>query len=160
MSFDFRFEPPSPAELEEMNKSECPYTEKCNEWDCENCKFEGSDDMSEYVIKAGMLDITIDNEFGPLDWIDQTLDQDDDLSYIEFYHISFMGPRINNEEGETCRSGSFRGREDAFFAKMRRIKEMIKNCGYNADLIKFYADNECPYSEATININLAGGELE
>ena len=113
--------------------------------------------MNEYLRKALFVDVTIQNEFGPLDWVDQTLDQNECGEYTEYYHISFTGPCI--EDGETCTSGSFRGREDGFFAKMRRIKDMIINCGMSAELIKFYADKDCPYSEVTININLDGGEL-
>lgn len=129
----------------------------CGEYEITFKEIKGDDIMNEYVIKANILDASIHNEFGPLDWVDQTLDQDGDGNYTGHYHISFTGPRIKKDE--TCRSAGFRGREDGFFAKMHRIKEMIKNCGMTADLIKFYADNECPYSEATINIHLDGGEL-
>lgn len=160
MSFNYRFEPPTVAELEDMMYCECPYDTYCEgEFDCEPCKYDkGDDNMNEYVRKALFVDVTIQNEFGPLDWIDQTLDQEGDI-YTGKYHISFMGPRIDTEAGETCMSGGFRGREDGFFAKMHRIKNMLINCGMTADLIKFYADNECPYSEATIHIHLDGGEL-
>jgi len=115
----------------------------------------GDDIMNQnpYTVKATFIDASIQNEFGPLDWIDQTLHEDG------MYSISFTGPRVNYEEGELCRSAGFLGRQDAFFSKMHKIKNMIKNCGYNAELIKFDADKDCPYSEATINMNLAGGEL-
>lgn len=114
--------------------------------------YEGGDTMKrEYEQQANIVDASIQSEFGPLDWIDQTLHEDSK------YSISFMGPRI--EDNETCMSAGFRGREDGFFAKMRRIKEMIHNCGYNAELIKFEADKDHPYSEATINLKLDGSEL-
>lgn len=154
MSFDYRFEVPSVDELEEMGRSECPYTEKCNKWDCEDCKYEGSENMNEYVKQSIALNEDIEKEFAPLEWVDITVYEDEGTG-----SISFTGPRINSEEGETCKSESFRKREDAFFTKMRGIKKLIHCHNMTADLIKFYADNECPYSEATININFEGGEL-
>lgn len=159
MSFNYRFEPPT---INELNAKDiyCPYDSYCEgEFDCEPCRHNRGENMHEYERKALFLDVSIQNEFGSLDWADQTLDQDDELNYTGHYHISFTGPCIDTEAGETCRSAGFRGREDGFFSKMHRIKNMIKNCGMTAELIKFYADKDCPYSEATININLDGGEL-
>lgn len=107
--------------------------------------------MNPYTNKANILDTKIQNKFGPLDWIGQTLYEDGK------YHISFMGPRI--QKGETCISTSFVKREEKFFAKMRRIVTMIHHSGYAASMIRFEADRDCPYSESRIEINLTGGEL-
>lgn len=112
----------------------------------------GDDSMvNEYVAKSILLNASIENEFGPLDWVDTTVHQEDGTG-----SISFTGPTLSERDWEP---GAFKGAEDAFFAKMRRIKEMIKNCGFAAELIKFEADCDCPYSEATININFDGAEL-
>ena len=105
-----------------------------------------------YTQESIKLNDKIEEEFAPLDWADITVYEEDGTG-----SITFTGPCI--QEGETCTSAGFRGREDAFFAKMRRIKNMIKGLGMTADLIQFYADRNCPYSEATININFEGGEL-
>lgn len=105
-----------------------------------------------YTQESIKLNDKIEEKFAPLDWADITVYEQDGTG-----SITFTGPCI--QEDETCTSASFRGREDGFFAKMRRIEEMILNCGYNAELIKFEADRDHPYSEATININFEGGEL-
>ena len=110
--------------------------------------------MNSYKIKADFIDATIVNEFGQLDWFEPTLKENG------MYTITFIGPRVDEERKETCKSASFLGRQDAFFSKIHKIKNMIKNCGYNAELIKFEATKELPYSEAKINMNLSGGELE
>lgn len=116
--------------------------------------YEGGDIMKrEYEEQARILDASIQGEFGPLDWFGQTLHDDSK------YSMTLIGPHIDKDRKETCMSASFRGREDGFFAKMRRIKEMIHNCGYNAELIMFEADRDHPYSEATINLKLDGSEL-
>ena len=43
MSFDYRFEPPTMRELEDMAYSECPFDPK----DCENCFWDCSDEEVE-----------------------------------------------------------------------------------------------------------------
>lgn len=84
------------------------------------------------------LNMKIQKEFNPLKWVDITHYEDGTGS------ISFT------DDGEP---------EDQFFNKMYEIKEFVKTFGYAAELIKFPADCECPYHEATININFNGGEL-
>ena len=84
------------------------------------------------------LNLDIQKNFNPLNWIDITNFEDGTGS------ISFT------DDGESS---------DLFFSKMRSIKEFIKGFGYSAELIKFPADCECPYNEATIRINFYGGEL-
>lgn len=108
--------------------------------------------MSEYTMKSILLNAAIENEFAPLDWVDITVYDEDGTG-----SISFTGPHVKDDE--TCKSAGFIGRQDGFFSKMHKIKNMIQNCGYSAELIKFEADKLCPYSEATININFEGGEL-
>ena len=88
---------------------------------------------------ALQLNDKIETEFNPLNWIDITIWQDDGRLSISF-----------TDTGES---------EDMFFNKMKSIKKFIKSFGYTAELIKFHADCDCPYPEATININLEGGEL-
>ncbi|WP_405283110.1 hypothetical protein [Methanobrevibacter sp.] len=84
------------------------------------------------------LNIEIQKKFAPLSWVDLT-HYDDGTGSISF-----------TDCGEP---------EDQFFNKMCEIKEFVKTFGYTAELIKWRADCECPYHEATININFHGGEL-
>lgn len=84
------------------------------------------------------LNIAIQKEFNPLNWVDITNYENGTGS------ISFT------DDGES---------EDVFFDKMSKIKEFVKTFGYAAELIKWPADCDCPYTEATININFNGGEL-
>ena len=84
------------------------------------------------------LNLEIQKEFAPLSWVDIT-HYDNGTGSISF-----------TDDGES---------EDVFFNKMYKIKEFVKNFGYTAELIKFSADCDCPYAEATININFNGGEL-
>lgn len=143
----------APTDMEYQDDiCECHFEEKCSEFDCENCKL-GSETMKgEYIEKSNLLNAAIENEFGPLYWADITLYGDGETG-----SITFTGPSISERE---WKPGAFRGAEDAFFAKMRRIKDMIKNCGFSASLTRFEADCDCPYSEARIDINFAGAELE
>ena len=85
------------------------------------------------------LTLAIQKNFNPLNWIDITNYEDGTGS------ISFT------DDGES---------EDEFFAKIANIKEFIKKFGYSASLTKYEADKLCPYSEARIDINFDGGELE
>ena len=115
---------------------------------------EGGDIMRrEYEQQAKILDAAIQGEFGPIDWFDQTLHED------STYSITLIGPHVDTDNDETCTSISFIAREDGFFSKMHKIKNMIKYAGYNVELIKFEANKDCPYSEATINVKLDGSEL-
>lgn len=91
------------------------------------------------VRKSIALNDAIEKAYKPLNWIDTTIWQDRDIESISF-----------TDTGES---------KDLFFNKMRNIKEFVKSFGYTAELIKFPADCECPYHEATININFNGGEL-
>ena len=109
--------------------------------------------MSKYQIECNILDATIQNEFGPLDWADQTLDEDEDL-----YSITFTGPTYTEccDEDGNLDGIKLLALQDGFFAKMHGIKRMLHNCGYNDVTLKKYEANKCdPFSEATININLA-----
>lgn len=91
------------------------------------------------IIEAFLeLNLDIQKEFAPLSWVDIT-HYDDGTGSISF-----------SDDGESA---------DLFFSKMRSIKEFIKGFGYSVELIKFPADCECPYNEATIRINFYGGEL-
>lgn len=85
------------------------------------------------------LNMAIQKEYSPLYWADIT-NYGDGTGSISF-----------TDCGESA---------DEFFSKMRSIKDFIKGFGYNASLTKFEADKLCPYHEARIDINFAGGELE
>ena len=93
----------------------------------------------EIVEKSFALNDAIEDAYQPLNWIDITIWQDRDIGSISFTDV-----------GES---------EDLFFSKMLSIKEFVKSFGYNAELIKWPADCDFPYHEATININFNGGEL-
>ena len=84
------------------------------------------------------LNIAIQKEFNPLNWIDVTKYEDGTGS------ISFA------DDGESA---------DEFFTKMVSVKDFIKGFGYSASLTKYEADKLCPYNEARIDINFNGGEL-
>ena len=86
-----------------------------------------------------VLNMAIQKRFNPLNWVDIT-NYDDGTGSISF-----------TDDGEI---------EDEFFTKMVNIKEFVKGLGYSASLTKFEADKLCPYSEARIDINFVGGELE
>ena len=85
------------------------------------------------------LNMAIQKNFSPLNWIDVTKYEDETGS------ISFT------DDGESA---------EEFFTKMVSIKEFIKSFGYSASLTKFEADKLCPYNEARIDIDFTGGELE
>ena len=93
------------------------------------------------IIKVFLdMNLKIQKEFSPLNWIDVTAWVDECKGSICF-----------TDDGETA---------DEFFSKMRSIKDFIKGFGYSASLIKFEADKLCPYHEARIDIDFTGGELE
>lgn len=50
--------------------------------------------------------------------------------------------------------------EEKFFDKMRKIKDYINSMEYTAELIKFPRNCHYNYSEARINVNIYGGELQ
>lgn len=85
------------------------------------------------------LNVAIQKEFTPLSWVDVT-HYDDGTGSISF-----------TDCGES---------EDEFFSKMRDVTSFIKGFGYSASLTKYEADKLCPYSEARIDINFEGCELE
>jgi hypothetical protein len=93
------------------------------------------------VIKVFLdMNLRIQKEFGPLNWIDVTAWTDDYKGSISF-----------TDDGESA---------DEFFSKMRGIKDFIKGFGYSASLTKYEADKLCPYNEARIDIDFTGGELD
>ena len=85
------------------------------------------------------LNINIQKEFSPLSWVDITSYKNGTGS------ISFT------DCGES---------EDEFFLKMEKVTEFINDSGYKAELKKFPADCDCPYSEVTIRINFGGNEMK
>ena len=86
------------------------------------------------------LNLKIQKEFTPLNWIDVTAWVDECKGSICF-----------TDDGETA---------DEFFSKMRAVKDFIKGFGYSASLTKYEADKLCPYNEARIDIDFTGGELD
>lgn len=152
MSFNYRFEPPFGDELD--YETPCTYDKYCEgEFDCEFCKYNKGDDTMDYVTKANLLDASIQNEFAPLDWADQTLY--DDGTYI----ITFTGPTYSeccDEEGN-LNGLKLLALQDGFFAKMHAIKRMIEFCGLKVIAFnKYEATKDDPFAEATIKINLTG----
>ena len=85
------------------------------------------------------LNMAIQKKFSPLNWIDVTKYEDETGS------ISFT------DDGESA---------EEFFTKMVNVKDFIKEFGYSATLTKYESDKLCPYHEARIDIDFAGGELE
>lgn len=85
------------------------------------------------------LNMDIQKNFAPLSWVDIT-------SYKNgIGSISFT------DCGES---------EDVFFDKMEKVTEFINVCGYKAELKKFPANCDCPYSEVTIKINFGGNVMK
>ena len=123
----------------------------CGEYEITFKEIKGADIMNEYEVKMTLLTAAIENEFEPLDWADITVYKEEGTG-----NITFTGPTLSERD---WKPGAFKGAEDAFFAKVRRITAMIQNCGYTASMVRFEADKLCPYSEATIEINFEGGEL-
>ncbi|WP_405323329.1 hypothetical protein [Methanobrevibacter sp.] len=95
----------------------------------------------ESIEKFVELEFEIQKRYKPLDWLDLTLWVEDGKGSITFG---------NNAK---------RQNEFAFFNECRQIKDFIKSRGYEAELIMFASEEDCPYPEATINFNLDGGEL-
>ena len=154
MSFDRRFELPN---FNEDLETTCTYDKYCEgEFDCEDCKFKGDDKMNPYVVKATLLDVSIENEFAPLDWADQTLDEDG------VYMITFTGPCYGEccDENGNLNSIKLLALQDGFFWKMHNIKRMIENCGFAVlSFNKYEATKDDPFSEVTITVDLTGVEL-
>ena len=154
MSFDRRFELPN---FNENLETTCTYDKYCEgEFDCKDCKFKGDDNMNPNVVKATFLDVTIQNEFGSLDWADQTLDEDG------VYMITFTGPCYSEccDENGNLNNIKLLALQDGFFSKMHKIKRMIEFCGFEVlSLNKYEATKDDPFSEATITVDLTGVEL-
>lgn len=98
-------------------------------------------DEKEAIEKFVELEFEIQKRYKPLDWLDLTLWVEEGKCSITFG---------NNAK---------RQNDLAFFNECRQIKDFIKSRGYEAELIMFASDEDCPYPEATINFNLDGGEL-
>ena len=98
-------------------------------------------DEKEAIEKFVELEFEIQKRYKPLDWLDLTLWVEEGKCSITFG---------NNAK---------RQNELTFFNQCRQIKDFIKSRGYEAELIMFASDEDCPYPEATINFNLDGGEL-
>lgn len=123
----------------------------CGEYEITFKEIKGADIMNEYEMKMTLLSAAIDVELGPFDWADITVYKEKGTG-----SITFTGPTLIERD---WKPGAFRGAEDAFFAKVRRVRDMIENCGYTASMVRFEADKLCPYSKATVEINFEGGEL-
>ena len=98
-------------------------------------------DEKEAIEKFVELEFEIQKRYKPLDWLDLTLFVEEGKGSITF----------GNNAKRQC--------EFTFFNECRQIKDFIKSRGYEAELIMFASDEDCPYPEATINFNLDGGEL-
>ena len=98
-------------------------------------------DEKEAIEKFVDLEFEIQKRYKPLDWLDLTLWVEEGKGSITFG---------NNAKRQS---------ELTFFNECRQIKDFIKSQGYEAELIMFASDEDCPYPEATINFNLDGGEL-
>lgn len=98
-------------------------------------------DEKEAIEKFVELEFEIQKRYKPLDWLDLTL-------WVEEGKCSI-----------TLGNNAKRQNQLAFFNECRQIKDFIKSRGYEAELIMFASDEDCPYPEATINFNLDGGEL-
>lgn len=85
------------------------------------------------------LNIAIQKGFAPLSWVDIT-HNDNGTGSISF-----------TDCGE---------REDLFFSKMEKVTDFINQQDYAAELKKFPADCDCPYSEVTIRINFGCDEMK
>ena len=85
------------------------------------------------------LNLKIQKKFANLNWVDIT-NYENGIGSISF-----------TDDGESA---------EEFFSKMRDVTSFIKGFGYYAPLTKYEADKLCPYSEARIDINFEGGELE
>ena len=112
--------------------------------------------MNRYHINAKILEASIQNEFGPLDWADMTLHEDGK------YSMTITGPCYSeccDKEGNLDRI-KLLALQDGFFSKMHRIKRMIENCGLEIlNFKKCEATKDDPFSEVTIDIQLTGGRL-
>lgn len=91
------------------------------------------------VKKFVALNMAIQKEFAPLSWVDIT-HYDNGTGSISF-----------TDCGES---------EEVFFDKMKKVTAFINGYGYKAELKKFHADYDCPYSEVTIIINFGGNEMK
>lgn len=107
--------------------------------------------MNEYLTTATFIDATIQNEFAPLDWADQTLYEDGT------YSITFTGPTYSEccDKNGKLNNIKLLALQDGFFWKMQNIKRMLHHCGFeDVKLTKYEATKDDPFSEATILIKL------
>ena len=128
----------------------------CGEYEITFKEIKGDDIMNPNVVKANLLDASIQNEFAPLDWADQTLDEDG------VYMITFTGPCYSEccDEDGNLDGIKLLALQDGFFSKMHKIKRMIEFCGFEVlGFNKYEATKDDPWSEATITIDLTGVEL-
>ena len=129
----------------------------CGEYEITFKKIKGDDIMNPYVRTANMLDVAIQVEFAPLDWADQTLDDDG------IYMITFTGPCYSEccDEDGNLNGIKLLALQDGFFSKIHNIKRMIENCGFTVLAFnKYEATKNDPWSEANITIDLTGVEYK
>ena len=143
------------AEIDQQLPAGIIFTHKyiCDEYEITFKEIKGDDIMNPYVVKANLLDASIQNEFGPLDWADQTL-YDDGV-----YMITFTGPCYSEccDENGNLNRIKLLALQDGFFAKMHNIKRMIENCGIKViSFNKFEASKDDPFAEAIIEIDFEG----
>ena len=98
-------------------------------------------DEKEAIEKFVDLEFEIQKRYKPLDWLDLTLWVEEGKGSITFGNNAKRQSKL------------------AFFNECRQIKDFIQSKGYEAELIMFDSDEDCPYPEATINFSLDGSEL-
>ena len=98
----------------------------------------GDEIMEERI--CDLLVEAINNKFENLDFVHNDYSQETNILSLSFL--------------DDCET------EEKFFDKMRKIKDYINSMEYTAELIKFPRNCTYNYSEARININIYGGELQ
>ena len=95
------------------------------------------------------------NPDGHICWADHTIRPNDKCD------VAFTGPNVreytkevNGEE--VFDEAAFDTAVEEFFTEMRQIESFIKDkeYAYEVELVKFEADKDCPYTEATINFTI------
>lgn len=118
--------------------------------------FKEVQNMNRYHINAKILEASIQNEFGPLEWADMTLHEDGE------YSMTITGPCYSeccDKDGNLDRI-KLLALQDNFFSKMHKVKRMIENCDLKIlSFNKYEATKDDPFSEVTINVQLTGGRL-
>lgn len=98
--------------------------------------------MVQIEIKLKKLVEEIEKRYKPLDWIDITLYKCENRASIGFTNTAKKQSDLK------------------FFNECRQIKDFINSHDdFNAELIEFESDCDCPYAEAIINFTLDGSEL-